>query len=142
MIDFVNIHHHVDIPEELAADFPELANSIDDKYLEKLVAECNDFNITGAKLNFEAFEGAPLTAMLNRAYKGKYDLVVIGRKFEESQSHGEVQKMLARKSGSSVLLVPENPRTQINKILFPTDFSEHSKFFKTTCHPTVYIRLS
>ena len=127
-IDFVNIHHHVDIPEELAADFPELADSIDDKYLEKLVAEIDDFNITGANLNFEVFEGAPLTAMLNKAYKGKYDLVIIGRKFEESASHGEVQKMLARKSGSSVLLVPENPKTTISKILFPTDFSKHSAF--------------
>ncbi len=127
-IDFVNIHHHVDIPEELAADFPELATSIDDKNLEKLVAQCNDFNIEGAELNYEAFEGAPLTAMLKKAYKGKYDLVVIGRKFDESQSHGEVQKMLARKCGSSVLLVPQAPKTQIKKILFPTDFSNHSKF--------------
>jgi nucleotide-binding universal stress UspA family protein len=128
VIDFVNIHHHVDIPEELAADFPELANSIDNKYLEKLVTEVDDFNISNATIGYEAFEGAPLTAMLNKAYKGKYDLVVIGRKFEESASHGEVQKMLARKSASSVLLVPEFPRVEVNRILFPTDFSEHSMF--------------
>jgi len=128
VIDFVNIHQHVDIPDELAKDFPELAKSIDDKYLEKLVAECNDFNIQGAELNYEAFEGAPLTSMLTKAHKGKYDLVVIGRKFKNSASHGEVQKMLARKSGSSVLLVPETFTARIKRILFPTDFSKHSEF--------------
>lgn len=66
--------------------------------------------------------GHPIYAILDRARKEEYDLIVCGH---DAHSR-ELARRLARKAPCSVCLVPPGNWTNFKKVLVPIDFSKHS----------------
>ena len=76
-------------------------------------------------VEFDVKEGNPLEELLEDTNDVKADLVVIGQKSGVSQ-HGILAKNLARKAQCNALIIPDQAKPQIKKILVPIDFSEFS----------------
>ena len=70
-------------------------------------------------------EGVPITEVLRAAREEEIDLIVVGRKAGKA-SVGDLPERVTRKAPCSVLIVPEQSRPRIDRILVPVDFSDHS----------------
>lgn len=77
------------------------------------------------KVEYAAAEGNVLEEMINKSTSTKSDLIIVGRK-EKDEYTKILAKNLSRQSNVNVLMVPENSKTKLKKILVPIDFSEHS----------------
>ncbi len=100
---------------------------INDEIIDELEAEIARH---GAKKNigsvyFEMKEGDPLTELLLEANIVAADLVVIGQK-ERAFRHGILAAQFARKTKANALIVPENAKPRLKRILVPVDFSINS----------------
>jgi nucleotide-binding universal stress UspA family protein len=80
---------------------------------------------SSTKIKVEVKEGNALEQLLGKAEEWKSDLVVIGQK-AGSEHHGILVKNFARQVWSNALIIPENAKPKLNKILVPIDFSNHS----------------
>lgn len=74
-------------------------------------------------LNVIAIERDSIQDIIELVDKQNIDLLVLGKKKNE-RSFSSFSTTLARKVPCSVLLVPENTKAQINKIMVPIDFSD------------------
>ncbi len=72
--------------------------------------------------SFEIREGNPLEEMLAVSEKVNPDLNVIGQSSGSSR-HGIMARKLASKTDSNALIVPDQAKAQLKKILVPIDFS-------------------
>ncbi len=77
------------------------------------------------KVEYAAAEGNVLEELINKSKPTKTDLIVVGRK-EADEYTKILAKNLSRQSNANVLMVPENSKTKLKKILVPIDFSENS----------------
>ncbi len=77
------------------------------------------------RVELDVREGDPLEELLNDAGEVKADLAVIGQKTQSGQ-HGILARNFARKVPSNALVIPDQARPQLKKILVPIDFSENS----------------
>lgn len=76
-------------------------------------------------LNCQLKEGNPLVELLINADDLNADLVVIGQKSGVSQ-HGILARNLAKRIKTNALIVPDQSRQQLRKMLVPIDFSADS----------------
>lgn len=76
-------------------------------------------------IEFDVREGNPLEELLTDAEDIGADLAVIGQRSGVSQ-HGILAKNLARKARCNSLIIPDQARPEIKRILVPVDFSEYS----------------
>jgi nucleotide-binding universal stress UspA family protein len=74
---------------------------------------------------FEVQKGNPLEELLKNADEVLTDLLVIGQR-AGTNSHGILARNLARKVATNALIIPENTKAKLAKILVPIDFSEYS----------------
>ena len=123
---FVNVHSSVSVPDEIADQYPDIKEEIDNKYIEEIVNEVSPLNLLGANAKCVALEGDPLTQILNIVKEEAIDLVVLGKKNEHNHVHLAHRKLM-RKTPSHVLIVPENTDVNFDRILTATDFSEYSR---------------
>ncbi|MGF1532080.1 MAG: universal stress protein [Bernardetiaceae bacterium] len=72
-------------------------------------------------------EGDPLAGILQMTKLHNIDLVTIGRKADIKHTR-LLTKRLVRKCNSSVLCVPENYRTSIDKILLPITYDRYARY--------------
>lgn len=79
----------------------------------------------GMHVQFDVKEGAPLEQLLEDAKDVQSDLVIIGQKSGVSR-HGILAKNLARRAPGNTLIVPDQSKVQLRRILVPIDFSQHS----------------
>ncbi|MEZ4987869.1 MAG: universal stress protein [Saprospiraceae bacterium] len=70
--------------------------------------------------------GDPLTGLLGYAKELDADLMLIGQKKGEG-GHGILPRKLAGMLSSNALIIPQNSRLSMQKILVPVDFSPHSQ---------------
>jgi nucleotide-binding universal stress UspA family protein len=82
-------------------------------------------NLDAHLTRFDVREGDPLEELLKDVEDIAADLVVIGQKNGASE-HGILARNLARKITCNALVVPENAKTDIRRILVPIDFSPDS----------------
>ena len=82
-------------------------------------------NDNAVHIEFDVKEGDPLEELLEDAADVKADLVVIGQRSGVSH-HGILAKNLARKATCNALIIPDEAKAQISRILVPIDFSEYS----------------
>ncbi|MDQ3394104.1 MAG: universal stress protein [Bacteroidota bacterium] len=75
----------------------------------------------------DIFEGDINDKIFEATKKYDIDLLVMGRKHDLDDSEG-LPKRTVKKSGCSVLLVPEAPVKEIKNLLVPIDFSEYAAF--------------
>ena len=76
-------------------------------------------------IEFDVREGDPLEELLKDAEDVGADLAIIGQK-SSSDKHGILARNLARKVRCNALIIPEQAKPQLKKILVPVDFSENS----------------
>ena len=79
----------------------------------------------GMHVQFDVKEGAPLEQLLEDAKDVQSDLVIIGQKSGVSR-HGILAKNLARRAPGNTLIVPDQSKVRLKRILVPIDFSQNS----------------
>ncbi len=100
---------------------------INDEVVAKMEAEIRARMSTheGMHVQFDVKEGAPLEQLLEDAKDVQSDLVIIGQKSGVSR-HGILAKNLARRAPGNTLIVPDQSKVQLKRILVPIDFSQNS----------------
>lgn len=76
-------------------------------------------------IEFDVREGNPLEELLTDAEDIGADLVIIGQRSGVEQ-HGILAKNLARKARCNALIIPDQAKAALKRIMVPIDFSEHS----------------
>jgi nucleotide-binding universal stress UspA family protein len=92
--------------------------------MKKEVSKCYYAN-GEVNIHYDVLEGDPLKQLLHWSRVKKIDLIVAGKKVRE-KGKGIVMEKLARRSKCSLVFVPENFTSNIQKILLAVDFSKHS----------------
>lgn len=125
---FIHVADSLELPEEIRHKYPDLAVPVDET-LEKEI----DFAV---KENFTAPENCSVhinvltgnvTEEVLKASKVKVaDLLLVGRK-EKLTGSGLNSKKISKSSIASVIFVPEEARTELNRILVSIDYSDHAK---------------
>ena len=126
-VTFLHVASHVEIPEELLQEYPDLFQPVDQyaqHEMEELVTKYFDGH-PDTKIEYVVTEGSPLIEFLRRAKDDDIDLIVM-RKRREATESGSLFEKLARKAPCSVLLIPEGSKAWFTDILVPIDFSENS----------------
>ncbi len=77
------------------------------------------------KVSFDVREGDPLEELLKEVEETDADLTIIGQRGATSQ-HGILARNLARKTTGNALIIPEEAKKTITRILVPVDFSPSS----------------
>lgn len=93
-----------------------------EKKLESFIEESFNSKI----LDYSTFvlEGDLVEAFINFTQKNQVDLVMVAKKSQSGM--GLAVERLAKKLSACLMVVPENHSGSINKIMVPTDFSDHS----------------
>ncbi len=123
----IHVEKDLDIHESVLDEYPELNRPTDEIITEDMEEEIRrhlDPSIQPLA-TFQAVEGNPLGQLLRWAHLKKVDLTALGRKQTSKKKEIIVHK-LARKSGNSLLLVPEKAPEKLDSILVPVDLSDHA----------------
>ncbi|MDA0314878.1 MAG: universal stress protein [Bacteroidetes bacterium] len=126
-IYFVNVIKNFSLPKELQEAFPTLITQMMEErrgYMKELVTD-HFPKIKGLELSFVVKEGN-LSKIIKLADEKSADLILLGRKVTLVGT-GVASQRLSRRASCSLLIVPENSQPKFNKLLVPSDFSEHSK---------------
>lgn len=126
-ITFLHILESANISEEMHELFPEIEDSED---LSSVIREELEKKISSAFEDFESTklvldEGDPTNAIIKQIKKQNPDLLIMGKK-EKYKGEGVLSKKIVRYVPGSVLFVPESVRYQLNQILTPFNFNDHS----------------
>ncbi|MEO1437600.1 MAG: universal stress protein, partial [Bacteroidota bacterium] len=105
----------------------EVGIDLTDQLLGSMKKKCFGYfeNENDAKMDYKVLEGNPLEVILKIAEESKSELLVLGKK-PFNQGQGILAKNLIRKAVANALIVPEQAKETINRILVPVDFSETS----------------
>ena len=120
---FVHIAETLDLPKDLLREKGPLAISLQERLKERVDTYFDAPEETVVRL--EIGEGAPLVELLHKASQNDIDLIIVGSR-HKTQGGGKIPERLSRKAPCSVLIVPENAKPEIQKVLLATDFSSHS----------------
>lgn len=74
----------------------------------------------------DVIEGKPYEKLLHWIQVKDAQLLVLGNK-EKSEGSGITARRVARKADTNLIFVPDQPLDQLERILVPIDFSEHSE---------------
>lgn len=127
-IYFTNVIRNLAIPKDILSEFPNLINNMveERKNQMKLVVKENFDPDLKIGYTFVVKEGQLSKKVLKLANEKSVDMILVGRKTSIPGS-GVVSQRLARRASCSLLIVPENARPKIKKMLVPSDFSDYSK---------------
>ncbi len=127
-IYFTNVIRNLAIPKDILAEFPNLiSNMVEERknQMKRVVEENFDPDL---KINYTFVfkEGQLSKKVLKLATEKSVDMILVGRKTSIPGS-GVVSQRLARRASCSLMIVPENAKPKIKKMLVPSDFSDYSK---------------
>lgn len=125
---FIHVTDTFDIPDEIKKIYPQLATPVDKAVEERMKAAAdNSFNgYDKTKIRFKALEGPALGVLISSTKKYDADLLIVGLRTNETTSTYSLSEKLARKAFCSILMIPNNARVYLEKILVTVDFSQHS----------------
>lgn len=124
---FMHIAAELEVPEAVREQWGGKLASVDEQILDNLkqkVSETFD-PLPDCESSVEVHEGNPTDRLLKLAHKKDVDLLVLGNKGDMPGS-GVIGEKVLKASHRSVLLVPEQLPRKMDRVLVPTDFSEHS----------------
>lgn len=125
-IYFVHIVKSLELPEDLLEKYPDLMAPLDESIQNDIKSKvASHFEDSPIAIDYLIQEGSPIDTLLKLTKVKEVDLIVMGRK-KSLKGSGIVTSHIARKSPCSLLLVPEDFKSEIQKIVIPVDFSAHS----------------
>ncbi len=125
---FTNIIRNLQIPKDVLKEFPNLIeNMVDERksQMKEVVEKFWDKDST-SEISYIVKEGQLAKKVLKLAHDKSADMIVVGRKVTLPGSGVGAQR-LARRASCTLMIIPENSRPKVDKILVPSDFSEYSK---------------
>lgn len=127
-IYFSNVIKNLSIPKEVLEEFPNLMENMIMERKEAMKKTVAQFfpEIKGLSISFIVKEGTLSKKILKLAKEKSIDLILIGRKVTLPGT-GVAAQRLARRASCSLLILPENTKPVLKKILVPLDFSDYSK---------------
>jgi len=124
-IIFSHVSEKIDIPAPVKEKYPWLLEPLD-QTMQNRINEHLELNYQGyaeTQVDVRVEEGQPVYRLLEIAQKEEVDLIIVGKKLDDSQ----LAVRLARKAPCSVCVVPPGANADFKKILVPIDFSKYSK---------------
>ena len=109
--------------EHRAAEWGDVDDGVVRQMKRKLHARFDKYSSTESLVDVRV--GDPLEELLLEAESYRMDLLVIGQSAQKAY-HAILAKNLARQAACDVLVVPENAKPEISRILVPIDFSDSS----------------
>lgn len=131
-IYFVYVERNLELPKDLKVKYKDVhGNEIPrDELLRKILTRKVDEHFThtsDVEIYVDVLEGSPLKKILHWTKVKEADLMVLGNK-KVSEGSGVLARKVARNADCDLLFVPEAAKDKgFNKVLIPTDFSDHSK---------------
>jgi nucleotide-binding universal stress UspA family protein len=125
---FIHVVSKASLPDSFLTEYPQLAPAVDDMMRQRLADAVDaDFQgFEGTERTVTVLQGDKLGELLARIRDDGVDLVIVGRKREQT-GHDSLEKQLTRKAPCSVLIVPEGSAPAITRVLCAVDFSESSQ---------------
>ena len=129
-IYFVHLMPDFTLPKQVDVEFQKLfapEYPVDEKVRDKLGFDIQEAFGEEAELEYsiEVIEGKPYEKLLHWIKVKEADLLVVGKK-EVSQGSGITARRVARNAKCNILFVPVNGYSEIENIVVPLDFSNHS----------------
>lgn len=126
-IFFVNVIKDFSIPKKVEEEFPGLLkNAMADRILRIKESVQSNFTNKDIQINYVVERGQRASKVLDMIDKYKIDLVIAGEKIN-LKGTGVFTYRLARRAKCSLMIIPENTKPTINKLLVPIDFSTYAK---------------
>ena len=127
-IYFIHVTKSSELPADVLEEYPGLVSPSDESIQTELDKKVKGYftDNPDIEVNVEVQSGEAIACLLRYTKVKDVDLIFMGRK-RSLEGSGIVSGRLARKSPCSLLLVPENPPTKLEKIMVPVDFSGYAK---------------
>ena len=127
---FVHLMPDFTLPKQVDVEFQKLfapEYPVDEKVRDKLGFDIQEAFGEEAELEYsiEVIEGKPYEKLLHWIKVKEADLLVVGKK-KVSQGSGITARRVARNAKCNILFVPVNGHSEIENIVVPVDFSDHS----------------
>lgn len=124
---FIHVEQKLDLPASYLEKHPELNQPMDENLQAQMqtVVGQHLHLADGIQTEFDVLEGDLLNTLVRHSKVKMADLMVVGKRDDEAQAD-LISEKLARRALCSVLFVPETFSLDIQHILVPSDFSEHS----------------
>jgi nucleotide-binding universal stress UspA family protein len=78
------------------------------------------------EISYVVKEGQLSKKILKLAVEKSADMIIVGKKVELPGT-GVISQRLARRASCSLLIIPENAKPKIDRVLVPSDFSDYSR---------------
>ncbi|WP_339606100.1 universal stress protein [uncultured Roseivirga sp.] len=125
---FLHVAESLELPAEVQEKYPDLVAPLDETLEHEIRGNVEKHFKTpaGCDVQIKVATGQVTEEVLKMAKVKVIDLMILGRRHHRSNA-GLNSSKIAKSSPSSVMYVPENPKMELNKILIPIDYSEHSQ---------------
>lgn len=125
-IFFVHVAKDLELPDELIAKYPGLVDPLDESIETDIMTRVEQhFGQMDVGISIIVKEGHPIHKILKLSKVKNVDLIILGRK-KNLDGSGIVSSKIARNCPCSILFVTHDSPKNIDKILVPVDFSQHS----------------
>lgn len=128
-VSFVYVSDSFDIPDEIKRIYPEIVSpkgTAAENRMKDLVGQYFEGD-DHTRIRFRALEGPQLGTLISCTREYDIDLLIVGHQADEPAANNSLSEKLARKAFCSVLIIPENARVNLDKILVAVDFSDQSR---------------
>jgi nucleotide-binding universal stress UspA family protein len=127
-IYFTNIIRNLNIPKEVLNEFPNLIEGMINERKSRMKKTVEDHYGKKGDIEFSFIvkEGQLSKKLLKLAHEKSADMILVGRKVSLPGT-GVFSQRLARRASCSLLIVPENSKPKIRRLLVPSDFSDYSR---------------
>ncbi|HCY87438.1 MAG TPA: hypothetical protein DHV36_20055 [Desulfobacteraceae bacterium] len=127
-IYFVHVSDSFDIPDEIKKIYPEILSPVDEAACERMKAIVRRTleDQPDTRFHFQAKEGPMIGTLVNLTRDLDIDLLIAGHPGGDTPIGRHYSEKIARKAFCSVLVVPQDTRVHLERILVASDFSGHS----------------
>jgi len=125
---FCHVVTSLELPKEIAHKYPKLLAPVDETIEKEIEYSLSQYFDAPEEVETRiSIVSGKITDEIIKSSKTKLvDLLLVGRK-KNFKSTGLDERKIAKGCPTSVLMVPEAPRFDLNKIMISIDFSEHSQ---------------
>lgn len=124
---FLHVAESLELPAEVQEKYPDLAAPLDETLEHEIKGNVEKYFKAPVKcdIQIKVATGRVTEEVIKMAKVKVIDLLILGRRHHRS-NQGLNSSKIAKSSPASVMYVPENPKLDLNRILIPIDYSEHS----------------
>ena len=125
---FLHVAESLELPAEVQEKYPDLAAPLDETLEHEIKGNVEKYFEIPDKcdVQIKVATGQVTEEVIKMAKVKVIDLMILGRRHHRSNA-GLNSSKIAKSSPSSVMYVPENPKLDLNRILVPIDYSDHSQ---------------